>query len=102
MGAYPIPTVPGVEHRSSMSYENQSEDGHKLYEINQRIKTTLTELLNTDAVRNDEKFRTWIQGRLMDAEMEMRRQRRRRSSIDREIAESIAERFEHNGFRYSP
>jgi len=102
MGAYPIPTVPGVEHRGSMSYENQSEDGHKLYEINQRIKTTLTELLNTDSVKNDEKFRTWIQGRLMNAEMEMRRQRRRRSSIDREIAESIAERFEHNGFRYSP
>ncbi|XTI91968.1 hypothetical protein V2W45_1420462 [Cenococcum geophilum] len=102
MGAYPIPTVPGVEHRSSMGYENQSENGHKLYEINQKIKTTLTELLNTDSVKNDEKFRTWIQGRLMDAEMEMRRQRRRRSSIDREIAESIAERFEHNGFRYSP
>jgi len=85
-----------------MSDENQSRDGHKLYEVNQKIKTTLTELLNTDSVKHDDKFRTWIQGRLMDAEMEMRRQRRRRSSIDREIAESIAEHFEHSGFRYSP
>lgn len=102
MGAYPIPTVPGVEHCTSAIDDSQNDDSHKLYEINQRIKATLTGLLNTDSVRNDDKFRTWIQGRLMDAEMEMRRQRRRRSSIDREIAESIAEHFEQGAFRYSP
>jgi len=71
------------------------EESHKLYEINQQIKATLTELLNTDSVKQDDKFRVWVQGRLMDAELEMRRQRRRRSSVDREIAESIAEHFEH-------
>ncbi|OCK76305.1 hypothetical protein K432DRAFT_385527 [Lepidopterella palustris CBS 459.81] len=102
MSTYPFPTVPGTEHRCSLSDENRSEDGHKLYQINQQIKATLTELLNTDSVRQDDKFRAWIQGRLLDAEMEMRRQRRRRSSVDREIAESIAEHFEHGEFRFSP
>jgi len=78
-----------------MTTDGQHES-HKLYEINQQIKATLTELLNTDSVKQDDKFRVWVQGRLMDAELEMRRQRRRRSSVDREIAESIAEHFEHS------
>jgi len=75
-----------------------SEESQKLYEINQQIKATLTELLNTDSVKADDKFRVWLQGRLMDAEVEMRRQRRRRSTSngDREVAESIADHFEHN------
>jgi len=99
MSAYPIPTNAGACHRHNTE-ESQTEDAHRLYEINQQIKATLTELLNTDSVRNNEKYRLWIQGRLMDAEKQMRRQRRRRSSVDREIAESIAEHFEHPD--YSP
>ncbi|KAF2807715.1 uncharacterized protein BDZ99DRAFT_464627 [Mytilinidion resinicola] len=94
MSAHPSPTNAAFDHRS-MCTDSQSDEGHSLYEINQQIKATLTELLNTDSVKQDDKFRVWIQGRLMDAEMEMRRQRRRRSSVDREIAESIAEHFEH-------
>ncbi|KAF2478041.1 uncharacterized protein BDR25DRAFT_299760 [Lindgomyces ingoldianus] len=94
LSAYPIPTQPGMGHRNSVD-ESLTEDSHRLYEINQQIKATLTELLNTESVRSDEKYRAWIQGRLMDAEQQMRRQRRRRSSVDREIAESIAEHFEH-------
>ncbi|KAF2495140.1 hypothetical protein BU16DRAFT_380710 [Lophium mytilinum] len=93
MSAHPTPS--SAAFNRSMCTDGQSDEGHSLYEINQQIKATLTELLNTDSVKQDDKFRVWIQGRLMDAEMEMRRQRRRRSSVDREIAESIAEHFEH-------
>jgi len=93
MSAYPTPGSSFDLH--NMAIDNQSDEGRTLYEINQQMKATLTELLNTDAVKNDDKFRFWIQGRLMDTEAEMRRQRRRRSSGDREFAENIAEHFEH-------
>lgn len=95
----PIPTHPGVAHRPSPEDLAHEE---KLYEINHQIKATLTELLNTEDVRHDDKFRAWIQQRLLDAELELRRQRRRRSSIDREMVASIAEHFEANGYSYSP
>jgi hypothetical protein len=93
MVAYPPPA--GSFDHHSMSIDNQSDDGRALYEINQQMKATLTELLNTDSVKNDDKFRLWIQGRLMDTEVEMRRQRRRHSSVDPQVAENIAEHFEH-------
>jgi hypothetical protein len=51
-----------------------------LYEINRQIKSTLTELLNCEGVKEDKAKRTWVQERLMGAELELRRQRRRRSS----------------------
>lgn len=59
----------------------------QLADVNHEIKTTLTEMLNCESVRNDGKMRLWIQTKLMDAEMELRRQRRsstrRRSSAPR-------------------
>jgi hypothetical protein len=51
-----------------------------LYDVNQAIKATLTELLNRDEVKHDERLRAWVQERLMDTQLELRRQRRRRSS----------------------
>jgi hypothetical protein len=89
----PIATQPGTAHRHSIA---GSEDTHKLAELNQEIKATLTELLNTDSIRSDEKSRVWIQSRLMAAEHQIRNQRRRRSSgsHDREIASSIAEHLD--------
>jgi hypothetical protein len=51
-----------------------------LYEINRQIKSTLTELLNCEGIKEDKAARTWVQERLMGAELELRRQRRRRSS----------------------
>ncbi|KAF2213738.1 hypothetical protein CERZMDRAFT_96562 [Cercospora zeae-maydis SCOH1-5] len=45
------------------------------------IKANLTEMLNCEQVRNDQKMRLWIQSRLMDAELELKRQRRRRVSL---------------------
>lgn len=35
------------------------------------IKANLTEMLNCEQVRNDQKMRLWIQSRLMDAELEL-------------------------------
>ncbi|KAF1810854.1 hypothetical protein P152DRAFT_373930, partial [Eremomyces bilateralis CBS 781.70] len=55
-------------------------DEAKLFDINHQIKATLTELLNAPSVRHDERMRAWVQERLMDAEQELKRQRRRRSS----------------------
>lgn len=85
----PIPTEPGMAHRHSID-DPHTEDAQKLCEINNQIKATLTELLNTESVRSDEKYRAWIQERLMDAEQQIRKQRRRHSSGDREMAASIA------------
>lgn len=62
------------------------EEEQKLQQVNQQIKTTLTELLNCDSVRTDRRYRMWIQTRLMDAERELKggrsRSRTRRTSID--------------------
>ena len=55
-------------------------DERKLYDINYDIKSTLTELLNCEAVRHDGKMRLWVQTRLHDAEKELKRQRKRRVS----------------------
>jgi len=86
-----------------MVEDPRSEDEQKaLYEINQQIKATLTELLNTESVRSDEKYRAWIQERLMDAEHQIRKRRRRHSGADRDFAQSIAEHFERGVFRITP
>jgi len=62
------------------------EDEQKLLNVNQQIKTTLTELLNCESVRGDRKYRMWIQSRLMDAEKELKMRRTtalgRRRSVD--------------------
>ncbi|PSN64399.1 hypothetical protein BS50DRAFT_602111 [Corynespora cassiicola Philippines] len=92
----PIPVQPGMGHRHSID-DPHIEDSHRLCEINQQLKATLTELLNTDSVRADGKYRAWVQGRLMDAEQQIRREKRRRSSgsnEEREIATSIAEHLD--------
>lgn len=94
----PTPDMPGVVQSSHASHHGiragqPVPEDSKLYDVNKQVKAVLTELLNTDGVKHDERFRMWVQGRLMETEMEMRRQRRRRSSVDREVLESIAEHF---------
>lgn len=66
---------------SSIERSFTNDDDHKLYEVNHDIKSTLTELLNCEAVRQDSKMRLWVQTRLMDAELELKRQRKRRLSV---------------------
>ncbi|KAF1937508.1 hypothetical protein EJ02DRAFT_426554 [Clathrospora elynae] len=71
------------------------EESHKLAEINQQIIATLTELLNTECIRSNEKQRAWIQERLMDAEHQIRRERRRHSShAGRDFSSAIAQHLE--------
>jgi len=53
------------------------EDELKLKNVNQQIKSTLTELLNCDSVKGDRSYRMWIQMRLMDAEQELKSNRSR-------------------------
>lgn len=80
--------------RNSMD-DMHTEESHKLAEINQQIVATLTELMNTDCIRNDEKQRAWIQERLMEAEHQIRRERRRHSSnASSDFASAIAQHLE--------
>lgn len=62
------------------------DDQSKLNDVNQQIKSTLTDLLNCESVRGDKRYRMWIQTRLMDAEKELKdnksRTCERRKSID--------------------
>ena len=60
------------------------EDETKLKDVNQQIKSTLTELLNCESVRGDRRYRMWVQTRLMDAERELKQDRTR--SCERRIS----------------
>lgn len=102
---YPAATDPvPISSGSMMSARGSTDDMHtaesqRLNEINHQIVATLTELLNTEAVRSDEKHRAWIQERLMEAEHQIRRERRRHSSnaslhTDRGFASAIAHQLE--------
>ncbi|KAF2007818.1 hypothetical protein P154DRAFT_9837 [Amniculicola lignicola CBS 123094] len=90
VSARPIPTTPGMGHRNKATESPIHEDQILSCEVNLLNKATLTELLNTKSVRSDEKYRAWVQDRLMGAEQQIRKQRRRRSSIDRDVAAGIA------------
>lgn len=97
---YPSATEPLPTSRTAMAARTSmndihTEETHKLAEINQQIIATLTELLNTESVRSDDKSRSWIQERLMEAEHQIRRQRRRHSSnSERDFASAIAHHLE--------
>jgi hypothetical protein len=64
-----------------------AEDESKIKTVNQHIKSTLTDLLNCQSVRGDQKYRMWVQARLMDAEKELKgdrsrsREKRRMSQV---------------------
>jgi len=70
--------------------ESEQVDEANLYEINHQIKALLTELLNCDAVKHDKMYRAWVQARLMDAEHELKTQRRRRSSVAQDTIRKIS------------
>jgi len=42
-----------------------------LNDLNNEIKCTLTNLLNCEGVKTDERYRTWVQSRLMDTEKKL-------------------------------
>jgi hypothetical protein len=90
----PLPTRTVISSRSSID-DMHTDESHKLAEINQQIIATLTELLNTESVRSDDKSRAWIQEKLMEAEHQIRRERRRHSSnSERDFASAIAHHLE--------
>lgn len=103
----PLSSAPSPLSSTAPHVSSSIEDASKLREVNEQIKFTLTELLNTDSVRSDVEFRAWIQDRLLDVEHEIRKQRRRHSAGDRQFARSIAlhmspeSSFESRGHRPS-
>lgn len=64
------------------------EDEMKLKEVNLQIKCTLTDLLNCESVRADNRYRIWVQTRLMDAERELKVSRTR--SCERRRSEDVS------------
>jgi hypothetical protein len=74
----------------AQTIDHSVEEEH-LLEINQQIKATLTELINCEDVKHDKKFRAWVQVKLMEAEHELKRQRKRKSNVDVETMRAISE-----------
>ena len=51
----------------------EAEDGeNKLISVIEQITCTLTDLLNSEGVKDDSRYRMWVQTRLMNAEKELR------------------------------
>jgi hypothetical protein len=67
-----------------------TDDEIKLADISSRIKSTLTDLINCEAVKKDNRMRAWVATRLLDVEHELKEQKRRRHSSHVEDAELIA------------
>ena len=68
-----------ITRRSSLpalvdeSVLREADDGeNKLISVIEQIKCTLTDLLNSEGVKNDSRNRMWVQTRLMNAEKELR------------------------------
>ncbi|TGO55421.1 hypothetical protein BCON_0092g00040 [Botryotinia convoluta] len=64
------------------------EDEQKLKDVNQQIKTALTDLLNCESVKGDIRYRKWVQTRLMDTERELKERRTR--SCERRRSEDMS------------
>ncbi|RAR14556.1 hypothetical protein DDE83_002130 [Stemphylium lycopersici] len=94
--SHPVPISSGTSATPRNSVDDMhTEESHKLAIINQQIVATLTELMNTECIRNDEKQRAWVQQRLMEAEHQIRRERRRHSSqAGGDFASAIAQHLE--------
>ncbi|KAF1820479.1 uncharacterized protein K489DRAFT_411738 [Dissoconium aciculare CBS 342.82] len=72
----PIPEDGVLECSGNCSSASSSDTENATYDL----KMTLTDLLNCETVRQDSKMRLWVQARLIEAEFELKRQRRRRVS----------------------
>ncbi|KAI7249213.1 hypothetical protein KC343_g5322 [Hortaea werneckii] len=70
-------------------------DQARFFDISADIKSTLTDLLNCETVRKDSRMRMWVQSRLMDAELELKRQRKRKRCTPT-IVVSPSEEVERN------
>lgn len=96
--SYPMASTWSPSHSTATISQSADTAGRaSLFEINQQIKSTLTELLNCDGVKHDRIFRAWVQTRLMEAEHQLKKQRRRRSSISPEAMKT----FEHSSGAHS-
>lgn len=76
------PTVPSLARLVSArppAWAPRSTDARRLFDVDNQIKSTLTHLLNCKSVKENASYRSWVQSRLMDTQMELRQQRRRRS-----------------------
>jgi hypothetical protein len=88
--SYPASTYPPTPYSVAAAAAYDS-DSRKLQEVNQQIKTALTELLNCESVRGDRLYRAWVQRRLMEAERELKEGRRMSGSAGRGRMEGLGE-----------
>lgn len=66
----------------------------KLHDVNQQIKTALTDLLNCESVRRDRLYRAWVQRRLMEAEKELKEGRRMSGSRGEVVRRFVGQKTE--------
>jgi hypothetical protein len=71
------------------------EDENKLKNVNEQIKCTLTDLLNCEGVRGDERYRMWVQTRLMDTEKQLTGSRSR--TCNRRMEDVSRGMFQYSG-----
>ncbi|SMQ51489.1 unnamed protein product [Zymoseptoria tritici ST99CH_3D7] len=76
----PSPTISHTRNPSTSSTTSSHSNDMDMLDRTHALKCTLTDLLNCEAVKSDAEWRSWCQARLMDAELELKRQRRRRVS----------------------
>lgn len=81
-----INSLPAVIDETGV--EEIVEVEQKLKNVNQQIKTALTDLLNCESVRSDMRYRKWVQTRLMDTERELKENRSK--SCERRRSEDMS------------
>ena len=79
------PSISAIPEEAVMTTSNnsspsESTDGTNPYEVSPDI-STLTDLLNCEATRNDSRMRLWVQTRLMDLQLDLKRVRKARRSL---------------------
>ncbi|KFY77824.1 hypothetical protein V499_02887 [Pseudogymnoascus sp. VKM F-103] len=84
LSSYPASTYPSTPY-SVATAAAYDADARKLHDVNQQIKSALTELLNCESVRGDRLYRAWVQRRLMEAERELKEGRRMSASGGRRM-----------------
>lgn len=74
------PSIPSIPEEPQNDVPCVHPDEDKLFDINKRIRSTLTDLFNCDSVKHDDRMRAWVHSRLMDVQQTLDEQKRSRAS----------------------
>lgn len=80
-------SLPAIIDEEEILSNIEREEG-KLHDVNEQIKCTLTDLLNCESVKNDNRYRMWVQQRLMNTEKELKSDRVRSCERKRRMSDT--------------